>query len=160
MVQFGASFTRMAAFLYEQTLGQDNISVFGIMPMNRAELEKRLDNGERWGFRKDTETPTYLGWILITKRKPSPITPFDPKGEPERYSQWMEWRKELLRLPYHVAIRELRRDVHESDDYEDTDDYRLRENYYVSNLDEVQKILDNYNCKIEDARLSVELDAP
>ena len=65
-----------------------------------------------------------------------------------------------MRLPYHVSIRELRRDVHESGEYEDTGDYRLIENFYVSSLEEVQTILDKYDLSLEEAKLSADLDAP
>ena len=62
-----------------------------------------------------------------------------------------------MRLPYHVSIRELRRDVHESGEYEDTGDYRLIENFYVSSLEEVQTILDKYDLSLEEAKYIVVL---
>ena len=37
--------------------------------MNLDELEKHLDKGEQWGVRKATDSPDYLGWILIRKKK-------------------------------------------------------------------------------------------
>ncbi len=38
--------------------------------MDRIELEAKLEAGQEWGFRKETNHPNYLGWILISKRNP------------------------------------------------------------------------------------------
>lgn len=46
--------------------------------MNKSELDKKFNNGEQWGFIKETDDRDYLGWILISKR---PKFKFTPKRE-------------------------------------------------------------------------------
>ena len=57
--------------------------------ITRDELDKRLDYGEQWGLRKETDSPDYLGWILLSKRRPPSVSPFDPVQQPDLYHRWV-----------------------------------------------------------------------
>jgi hypothetical protein len=128
--------------------------------MRQADLEKRLDYGEQWGFIKNTDSPDYLGWVLITKRKPKPVTPIDPEQDRERYLKWVQRTEALRKQPYSVLILELRRDVHESGQYESTEDYRTREYYLFASLEEVVEFLHKLGYSLENIKHRSELDAP
>jgi hypothetical protein len=43
----------------------------------QEELERSLNGEERWGFRKETDDPEYLGWILLSKRKSPTVWEID-----------------------------------------------------------------------------------
>jgi hypothetical protein len=128
--------------------------------MNLEELEERLDKGEQWGVIKETDSPDYLGWILITKRRPPTMWPRDTYGDSDLYSRLMDQTRDIIEKPYHVRVIELRRDVHESGEYESTEDYRQNENYYFKALDEVERIIEQLGCSIKNIKFRSELDAP
>src|SRR5437588_9190578 len=104
-------------------------------------IERYLENGAELGYVKQTDSQDYVGWILFSKRKPPPVGPFDPELEPESHASWSEWAARTREKPYHVLVLELRLDVHDSGDYPENEDYRLRENYYLGSLDEVTELL-------------------
>jgi hypothetical protein len=128
--------------------------------MNLDELEEHLDKGEQWGVRKVTDSPDYLGWILIAKRRPPSIWPRNTYSDPALYSRLTDQARDISEKPYHVRVIELRRDVHESGKYESTDDYRQNENYYFETLNEVERIIEQLGSSIKDIKFRSELDAP
>jgi len=128
--------------------------------MNLEELEKHLDKGEQWGIRKETDSTDYLGWILITKRRPPTIWPRYAYDDLNLYSSLTDQANDIIGKPYHVRVLELRRDVHESGEYEGTEDYRLNENYYLETLDEVERMVEQLGYSIKDVKFRGELDAP
>lgn len=128
--------------------------------MDSKELERKLEAGQRWGFTKQTSDADYLGWVLLRKRKPRPVPPFDLSEKPEQYRQYMSLVEEIRQLPYHVHIVELRRDVHERGDYETSEDQRLLENYYFPNLDQTITFLEGMGFGLDQIRPAFELDAP
>jgi bifunctional DNA-binding transcriptional regulator/antitoxin component of YhaV-PrlF toxin-antitoxin module len=126
--------------------------------MKRKDLEYFLERGDELGFIKKTDDDSYLGWILLRKRKPN-----------ERYESLLELgedpdfiaKQDLIRSkPYRITLLELRREVHESDKYEINEDYRLREKYDFSSLDEVEIFLEKFNYNLEDIKWRIEIDAP
>ncbi|MBD2300627.1 hypothetical protein [Nostoc sp. FACHB-190] len=129
--------------------------------MDKIELNKKLNNGEQWGFKKDTNDPEYLGWILINKL---PKLSFTPKKEDylEEYLYLIKVREAEKRekTPYHVIIKELRRDVHESGKYETGDDIRQKDNYYFSCIDDVEKFMHELGYSFDNIKHRVEIDAP
>ena len=102
--------------------------------MNREDLEQRLDYGERFGFVKATGSPDVLGWALLSKRKPAPITPFDPVEEPERFLAWERKSESLRQRPYFVAIIEQQRAIYETGEYESTEEFGQKESHYFATL--------------------------
>jgi len=126
--------------------------------MRRSDLERFLDIGYELGFVKQTDTPDYLGWILLQKRKPHEryLSLLNPGEEPEFVAQ-----QELLRSrPYQVRVIELSRDVFESDRYETMDDFRLNEVFYFANLDEVEEFVQKYGHTLENIKWLTEINAP
>ena len=128
--------------------------------MDKDELEQHLKRGEQWGFVKPTDDDNYLGWILLRKRRCTPVSPFDCNAEPERYANWMEQSSDAQERPYHLLVIELRRDVHEAGDYESSEDYRLRQNYYFSSLDEVDYEVQRLGFSLRNALPRSQLNAP
>lgn len=128
--------------------------------MDKIALEKRLDYGEQWGFIMDTHNPNLLGWILINKYKPEPITPVDPQEDPEGYQRWLTNSKALRATPYHIHVAEIDREAHESGSYLDNEDYHRRENYYVATLDEVEEIISRLGFSFDTIQHRSQLDAP
>ena len=129
--------------------------------MNKIELDKKLNNGEQWGFIKETDSDEYLGWILINKLQK--LT-FQPKredySEEYLYLRVLREAEKREKIPYHVLIKELRRDVHESEEYETGDDIRLKENYYFSCIDEVEKFIEKLGYSFDFIKHRSEIDAP
>lgn len=129
--------------------------------MNKTELDKRLNNGEQWGFIKETDSDEYLGWILIHKFQK---ILFPPKKEDysdeELYEAYLETYRQRTETPYHVLIKELRRDVHESGKYETGDDVRQKDNYYFSTIDELENFIKELGYSFDDIKHRSEIDAP
>jgi hypothetical protein len=127
--------------------------------MNLAEIEDYLNKGEELGFVKDTGDSEYLGWILISKRSiPPGFILTDDKDEPYlRLKKEMEHRAEK---PYHLQILELKKSVHESDEYENNEDYKLRENYFFAALEDVKKKISELGYSISNIKHRREIDAP
>ena len=126
--------------------------------MKPEELEKKLNMGEMFGFIKETNDPNYLGWILLRKRLVPPSLP-DPR-EKEKYLRWEKQMETWKKEPYDLSILELRREVHESGEYESTEDYRLREHYYFSTLEETERKIKELGFNISGIKSSREIDAP
>jgi len=128
--------------------------------MTIDELKIELDKDEQWGFVKATEDSNYLGWVLLSKRFiPPPESVGDPR-DGDVYFQLKEHRKECEEKPYHIAVRELRRDAHESEDYESNEDYRVIENYYYSTLSEAVKKIEEMGYDINNIENGRKIDAP
>jgi len=126
--------------------------------MRREDLERYLERGDCLGFEKRTNSDEYLGWILLDKQKPLDryLSLLKPDEQPEFRAE-----QEFIRQhPYHVLVIELRRDVHESGVYESNEDYRLRENYNFSTLDEVESFVNGHGHKLEEIKWLREIDAP
>ncbi|MDY6781851.1 MAG: hypothetical protein SW833_04740 [Cyanobacteriota bacterium] len=128
--------------------------------MNIEDLEKKLDRGEEWGFRKVVDNSDYLGWVLLAKRKPPIVFPKETYETEETYISLREWSEKLKRTPYHILVLELKREVHESGDYEDNDDYRQRESYYLSTLQEVEEFIENLGYSLQNIQFSGDIDPP
>lgn len=129
--------------------------------MDKIELDRKLNKGEQWGFLKETGDDKYLGWILINKL---PKLTFTPKREDysEEYLYLTKLREaeKRERTPYHIIIKELRREVYESEEYETGDDIRQKENYYFSNIDEVEKFVEELGYSFDNIKHRSEIDAP
>lgn len=122
---------------------------------------KKLNNGEQWGFIKETDSHEYLGWILINKLPKMTFT-----SQKKDYSEEYLYLIKLIeaekreKTPYHVLIKELRRDVHESGEYETGDDIRHKENYYFSCIDEVEEFIEKLGYSFKNIKNRSEIDAP
>ena len=128
--------------------------------MTHQELEKHLDQGEEWGFSKPPTNTDYLGWILITKRKPAPAGPFDPSTEPELHANWVSWAEEVRSTPYHVFIFDLKSDVYASGEDPENEDYRNRESFYVPTLGDVEEIVRRHGYTLDEIKSRAEISPP
>ena len=128
--------------------------------MNFDDLSKRLNNGEQWGFRTIPDSLDYLGWVLILKRTPPVVYPYHVSQSVEQYERLVKEATELKVRPFQVMVRELNRAVHESGEYESTEDYRVRENHYFATLEEVLSFFNSRQLKLEDIRSRFDIDAP
>jgi hypothetical protein len=131
-----------------------------VTTMTLDELERHLELGEQWGYKKETDSSDYLGWVLLSKRQPSPLWERKAYANEEVYLQAKERADRLKKTPYHLRVIELRRDVHESGEYESTEDYRLNENHYCSSLTEAVRLIKNLGFQLENIKWRGELDAP
>ena len=61
--------------------------------------------------------------------------PYHVSQSIERHDRLVKEAAELKARPFHVSIRELNRAVHESGEYESTEDYRVRDNHYFATLE-------------------------
>lgn len=126
--------------------------------MRREDLERYLERGNSLGFKKETGTDEYLGWILLAKRKPHErlLSLLVPGEEPKFVA-----KQELIRRqPYQVLIQELKREAHESDRYETDEDLRINECHYFASLDEVEEFVRNYGQTLENIKWRIDLNAP
>jgi hypothetical protein len=128
--------------------------------MDIESLSKHLNNGEQWGFRTSPDSSEYLGWVLISKRNPAVIFPYHASQDMARYERLAEESAETKMRPFHVSVRELKKTVHESGEYESTEDYRVRDNYYFSTLEEVLNFLSSKHLQLEDINSRFDIDAP
>ena len=126
--------------------------------MKREDLERYLERGDTLGFKKDTGTDEYLGWILLGKQKPDDryLALLAPGEEPEFVSK----QGMIRQKPYQVLVQELKREVHESDRYETNEDFRVNDCYYFADLDEVDQFAQNHGHSLENIKWRVEIDAP
>ncbi len=126
--------------------------------MRREDLERFLENGNHLGFKKQTDSDEYLGWIILRKDKPYDrlLSLLTSGEEPEFVA-----KQNLIRSkPYRVVVSELRRDVYESGRYETNEDYRMNEQHIFSNLDEVEGFVQRYGHILENIKWRMEIEAP
>ena len=128
--------------------------------MGSKELENRLEYGEQWGFIKPTDSADYLGWVLLSKRKPAAVTPLDPVQDYDRFVKWSNEVESLRQRPYLVKVLELDRAVHESGEYESTEDYRVIESHHFATLAEAESFIRELGNSFADIKNRLELDAP
>jgi hypothetical protein len=125
--------------------------------MRREDLERFLENGNHLGFRKQTDSDEYLGWVILRKDKPNErlLSLLTSGEEPEFVAEQNLTRSK----PYRVVVSELRRDVYESGRYEANEDYRLNEKHLFSNLDEVEEFVQRYGHTLENIKWRIEIEA-
>lgn len=128
--------------------------------MNKLQLEKHLANSEEWGLKKDTKNSDILGWILLSKRMFGSINPNNPQTEPELYQWWEEDFESVRKYPYQVIVMEVHRELLEREEDFTRGECHYWENHYVSNLDEVEELLQRFGYSIDDLRNRRELNAP
>ena len=123
--------------------------------MIRQELEFFLDRGDSLGFQKATGTDDYLGWILLSKRKPNErlLSLLQPNEEP----QFVAEQETIRRRPYQVLVQDLRRDVYESNAYETNEDFRLNQCYRFASLDEVEDFVRQFGHTLTQIKWPVEI---
>jgi hypothetical protein len=109
--------------------------------MKREDLERYLERGNTLGFTKHTDSTRFLGWILLSKKV---------------------WRVEAddQRGPFLVRVVELDREVHEGDDYEKNEDYRVNERIWFKDLDAVERFLNPLGLSLEEIKWASDIDAP
>src|ERR1051325_9551112 len=107
--------------------------------MKREDLERYLERGDHLGFKKETGTDEYLGWILLSKQKPDEryLSLVEAGEEPEFVAK----QEKIRQKPYQVLVQELKRDVYESDRYETNEDYRMNECHRFPTLNEVEEFV-------------------
>ena len=126
--------------------------------MKPEDLERYLERGDTLGFRKETGTDEYSGWILLSKERPDDryLSFLAPGEEPE----YMAKQEMIRQKPYQVLVQELRKTVDESERYETNEDYRMNECHRFANLDEVEEFVQGYGELLENIKWRVEIDAP
>jgi hypothetical protein len=128
--------------------------------MDKFELDRKLNNGEQWGFVKETDSVDYLGWILINKRPKMRFEPQKSDYDDETYLLYLDKYQQREKTPYHLLVYELRRDVHERGDYETGDDVRQKDNYYFSSVDQLETFVRELGYSFENIKHRSEIDAP
>jgi hypothetical protein len=126
--------------------------------MKREDLERYLERGDLLGFEKQTDSPEYLGWVLLNKLRPHDryLSLLAPGEEPGFVAE----QERIRRNPYHISVVELRREAYESEGYETDEDYRLNEHYDFPNLDEVETFVRKYGHTLENIKWGSEIGAP
>jgi hypothetical protein len=124
--------------------------------MSEDVIETLLDRGGRLGFVKPTGDPGFLGWVLLSKPPVHPLA----LSSAEPGSLHEQTLRTLAARPYLLRIVELAKAVHESDDYEANEDYRVNERYYFSSLGEVAAFLQCLGLCLDEIRPSHQIDAP
>jgi len=130
------------------------------------DLKKRVDRyGEMWGCHKHANDPACLGWITVSKRRVSAITPVDPREEPERFAKWQAYGDDVRRKPYLVNVYEVDANANEAEingsiNYMAPEDYKTVDNYYLSSLDELPDLLIRFGKSLDDLIPQSELMAP
>lgn len=134
--------------------------------MTLEELKTRIDKyGEMWGCRNETDDPTLLGWITVTRRKFSAFTTLDPQEEPERFAEWHTRKNDVNARPYFVSVYEVDAEAYEAEtngsiNYMGPEDYGKRDNFYLHSLDELPDLLKGFGKSLDDLLPQRELDAP
>ncbi|MDY6784843.1 MAG: hypothetical protein SW833_20260 [Cyanobacteriota bacterium] len=140
----------------------ESIASKNIRIINIEDLEKKLSQGEQWEFRKELDVSDYLGWILLIKRDIPIIYPKDAYKPKEKgiYTSLIELREKLTKTPYQILNIELKREVHESDAYENEEDYRFKESLYFTSLQKVRNYFSDLGYNLHDIKHRSEIDAP
>jgi hypothetical protein len=126
--------------------------------MTRLDLERFLDQGHELGFVKHTDSPNFLGWILLRKRTANQrlLSLVDPIEDHALLAK----EQMLVVRPYQVQVIELAGDVFESDRYETEGDFRMNEVHYFSSLDDVEKFVRSFGYSLESIKWRPEINAP
>lgn len=131
--------------------------------MKREDLELYLDRGDWLGFTKQTGDDNYLGWIMLSKRKPNEQL-LEILLEEERHElddqQQAEKQQIIQLMPYQVLIIEMSREAYESDRYNTERDYRVNEAHCFPNLEEVERFIHKLGKTLSDIKWPIEIGAP
>lgn len=125
--------------------------------MRRDDLERYLERGDSLGFQKETGDEGYIGWIMLSKRRPNErlLSLLRPGERPEFVAE----QDEIRRRPYQVWVAEFRRDVYESGECENMADYRLNKCFYFHSLDHVEEFVGRFGHALEDIKWAREIDS-
>ena len=116
--------------------------------MKKKTLEFYLTKGKSFGFVKETTSNDYMGWISLSKFNPNPR--FDELfTEEEQKSFHIKNKKEK---PYIIIICELKKIAYEGEEYTKESDYRINEEYFFIDLDEVEEFLVKEGYKLENIK--------
>ena len=119
--------------------------------MDKQELERNLSVRRCYGFSYDTGDPNFLGALRIFYVSPTPFPPYDPIKEPEQFASWPQRRQEMLKEPYRVAIREIRKEITEADLDPDEKDFKIDEEHWFASLDDLERFTyDRFRKRIAD----------
>jgi hypothetical protein len=114
-------------------------------------IDRRLERGEQMGFTIPTQSDDYLGWILVSKRKPNErFLEIAVRGEDESTDLIIQQEELLRQRPYQLLVLEIKREVHGSGRYPAGDDQRLKESYQFVTLEEVGAFVAQYGLKLEE----------
>lgn len=125
--------------------------------MRREDLERYLERGDSLGFQKETGDEGYIGWLMLSKRRPNErlLSLLRPGERPEFVAE----QDEIRRMPYQVWVAEFRRDVYESGECESVDDYCLNKCLYFSSLDHVEEFVRRFGHTLEDIKWAREIES-
>ena len=124
--------------------------------MRREDLERYLERGDSLGFQKETFDEAYVGWMVLSKRKPHErhLSLLRPGEEPQVVAE-----EEYKRVcPYMLRVAEIRRDVYESGACESMEDYRLNRAYFFPSLEHVEEYLRAFGHTLAGVKWTSEID--
>lgn len=133
-------------------------SRFSCDRMTLKELQVLLDRGLRLGVVKPTDSPDWLGWILVSKHPSNPR--FREVLDELEHAHLLEEQRRRDLAPYLVLNIELKRSVHEEGNYETEDDYRMKTESWCTDLPHVQDVLRSFGVELWQLHDSREIDAP
>lgn len=118
-----------------------------------------LESGELVGYAVRPTNPQNLRWILIKKEK-SYSPRLDDIDDEDLIELIIKEHDYKIKHPYRVSIRELPELIHDSDRYENQEDYVVFENFRFSSPEEVINFLNDFNIPINDIRSAKDINAP
>lgn len=123
--------------------------------MTNDQLEFYLNRGNSFGVNTENNNDI-VGWILLRKRFPISnfFERFDEAFDPELYRKQMKIKHE----PYVVRVAQVTKEVFESEEGPDNDDYLLNENYTFSSLEDAGLFLKVLGYNLSELKWSVDFD--
>lgn len=124
--------------------------------MNKEHLLKFINEGKKFGIQLSDAESDYVGWICVTKKSFNQRV-FDlHANEPDS----MPYKEEKINMerPYWARVAELRRDIHEGDEYPLNEHYRRNEVFRFHNIYEVEDFLKTFGYELSDLKWFVDID--
>jgi len=120
---------------------------------------EKIELGELIGYEVPPSHPSNRKWVLVRKDKV-----FKPRVEDLDDLELIELLRKkdakVLNFPYHIGIRELPIEIHDSEKYESQEDYIIFENFRFPNIDGMVNYLQSLGLQPQSARPAIDIGAP
>ncbi|MBN9380023.1 MAG: hypothetical protein J0H74_04630 [Chitinophagaceae bacterium] len=123
--------------------------------MTKEQLEFYLNRKNVFGYNTE-KNDKVVGWIKLSKL--FPISGFFERFQDIADPKTVEEQMKIQREPYCVNIGQVTREAFDSDKYPGNDDYLLNVNYFFSNLDDVEKFIQDLGYDLSEIKWKVDFD--
>lgn len=119
--------------------------------MTIEQLKYYLEKGNSFGFTKDTNNSSIVGWFLLKQLKPIPR--YREILDVSQDAILFKEQENIVKAPYYIEVCELEKRFFESNNsWPEEENYIMNKNYRFSNLEEVKHFFKKYGKCIHEIK--------